>query len=138
MQLYEPITRERIDQLLAFLPAFKHPGRKFMKEWVGCEKTGKDTFTFPYPVYEEDVLEFFHLAGQTCWSDFDYDPSKAGTLLRDDSNIKNADIETIKTMLTFCVRGERFSDGHWGNMLENGTIVAILERLSELRDTVQD
>ena len=136
MSLSEPITREKIDQLLAFLPAFKQPGRKFFKTWVGGEDEASGTLIFPYPIYEDDVLEFFRLAGKTCWSDFGYNPSQAGAMLQDLNQIRNADLETIKTMLTFCVRGERFCDGHWIAMLEEGIIVAILERLVELRDTL--
>ena len=33
-----------------------------------------------------------------------------------------------------CVRGERFSDGHWAVMLSSGKVVALLKRLRELRD----
>jgi hypothetical protein len=36
-------------------------------------------------------------------------------------------------MLTYCVRGERFSDGHWGAMIEAGYVRRLLERLAELR-----
>jgi hypothetical protein len=35
-------------------------------------------------------------------------------------------------MLTYCVRGERFCDGHWAAMLESGRVVAILRRLRVL------
>ena len=46
---------------------------------------------------------------------------------------KSASLAQIKTMLTFCVRGERFCDGHWGAMVSEGRIGAILHRLSKLR-----
>jgi hypothetical protein len=36
-------------------------------------------------------------------------------------------------MLTFCVRGERFSDGHWAAMIEKGYIRRVLERLNEIK-----
>ena len=36
-------------------------------------------------------------------------------------------------MLTFCVRGERFSDGHWAEMIEVGYIGFLLERLIVLQ-----
>ncbi|MFN8413162.1 MAG: DUF6508 domain-containing protein [Anaerolineales bacterium] len=39
-------------------------------------------------------------------------------------------------MLTFCVRGERFSDGHWGAMIEEGYIRRLLERLIEINSTM--
>ena len=37
-------------------------------------------------------------------------------------------------MLTFCVRGERFCDGHWAAMIEGGQVRRLLERLKEIRD----
>jgi hypothetical protein len=47
--------------------------------------------------------------------------------------VKAADLTKIKTMLTFCVRGERFSDGHWGAMIEGGDVRRLLERLGKIR-----
>ena len=46
---------------------------------------------------------------------------QAGQLLLSEDGVRNATLDQIKTMLTFCVRGERFSDGHWGAMIEPGT-----------------
>ncbi len=57
-------------------------------------------------------------------------------MIRDGEFIKIAPIKDIKTMLTYCVRGERFSDGHWAEMLRSGRIVAILKRLQVLRETM--
>jgi hypothetical protein len=50
----------------------------------------------------------------------------------DDMSLKAADLSQIKTMLTYCVRGERFSEGFWGEMIERGYILRLLERLDEL------
>ena len=36
-------------------------------------------------------------------------------------------------MLTFCVRGECFSDGHWAEMIEKGYIRRLLERLNVIQ-----
>ena len=88
----------------------------------------------PYPVYLEDVEQFYRLAGQPCWSDYDYEPEKAARVLQDDAFIQRATLAEVKTMLTYCVRGERFSDGHWAAMLESRRIVALLKRLRALRD----
>jgi len=46
--------------------------------------------------------------------------------------INNASIENIRTMLTCCVRGERFCAGHWASALESGQIVALLRRLKQI------
>jgi hypothetical protein len=54
-------------------------------------------------------------------------------MLKDDNVIKTASVLQIKTMLTFRVRGERFSDGHWAQMIEEGYIRQLLERLNEIK-----
>ena len=54
-------------------------------------------------------------------------------MLRDEHLVKTASLSQIKTMLTFYVRGERFSDGHWGTMIETGYIRRLLERLNEIK-----
>jgi len=53
-------------------------------------------------------------------------------MLQDENFIKTADLSQIKTMLTFCVRGEKFRDGHWAAMIERGHIRRLLERLAEI------
>ncbi|MBT8050227.1 MAG: hypothetical protein KJN61_07450 [Gammaproteobacteria bacterium] len=53
-------------------------------------------------------------------------------MIDNETAIQKADLNEIKTMLTFCVRGERFCDGHWGAMIENGSVGQILLRLTEL------
>jgi hypothetical protein len=54
-------------------------------------------------------------------------------MLKDQNGIKTSSLSQIKTMLTFCVRGERFSDGHWAQMIEQGHIRRLLERLNEIK-----
>ena len=53
-------------------------------------------------------------------------------MLQDEERVKAASLEEIKSMLTFCVRGERFSSGHWGVMISQGYIRRLLERLQEI------
>jgi hypothetical protein len=80
------------------------------------------------------VVEFFGVAGQHFWSDYEYHPQEAGAMLADDDCVAGAGLAQIKTMLTYCVRGERFCDGHWGAMVESGRVQALLRRLVELRE----
>ena len=134
-QAGEP-TLAQIDDLLRFLPLFDVPDRDFVERWGGGEKTESGAITMPYPVYPEDVLEFYRLAGQPCWSDYDYVPKEAGRMLEDEAVIQSATLAEIMTMLTYCVRGERFSDGHWAAMLESGRIMAFLQRLRALREQI--
>lgn len=131
------ITVDKIDELLHFLPLFDVPGRKFVERWAGGEETPDGAITIPFPEYCDDVLAFFALAGQPCWSDYGYEPRQAHKMLHDDRFISSCSLHDIKTLLTYCVRGERFCDGHWENVLESGRVVAILRRLEVLRETLQ-
>jgi hypothetical protein len=130
------ITRDKIDELIQFLPRFERPGREFIKAWLDGQETAGGDITFPYPVYEEDVVAFFHLARQSWWSDYGYDPVRAAKMLGDDEFIRGCTLDDLRTMLTFCVRGERFCDGHWGQVLETGKAAALLRRLAALRETL--
>jgi len=59
-------------------------------------------------------------------------PIEAGRLLEDESFVRRASIDEIKTMLTYCVRSERFGEGHWGAIIESGHLRRLLERLAEI------
>lgn len=54
-------------------------------------------------------------------------------MLADVQRVKRATLAEIKTLLTFCVRGERFSDGFWASMITEGHVRRLLERLRHLR-----
>jgi hypothetical protein len=130
-------TPEQIEKLLRFLPLFDKPGRAFVEKWHHNEKTPDGTMMFPFPDYSPDVKNFFRLAAQACWSDLKYEPTVAGAMLRDEDAIGRATMAQIRTMLTYCVRGERFCDGHWEAVLESGRVVALLRRLELLRHKMQ-
>jgi len=129
------ITRRQADELLRFLPRFEALGRQFVRAWAGGTPTEDGrAITMPYPLYEDDVLAFFRLAGLPCWSDYGYEPRRAHDMIHDDELIRTCSLDELRTMLTYCVRGERFSDGHWAHLLQTGRIVALLRRLAALRD----
>jgi hypothetical protein len=86
----------------------------------------------PWPEYDKVVEEFFRAASAEYWTDYEYSPEEAARMLEDHDVVKNATLSRIKTMITYCVRGERFCDGHWGAMIEDGHIRRLLERLAEL------
>ena len=46
----------------------------------------------------------------------------------------DADLLTLRRLLTTHVRADRFTEGHLAAELENGHICAILEQLEELRN----
>lgn len=123
-------THTDILTLTVYLPRLYAEGITLI-EWVS--KPGQ----FPYPNYAPVIKEFFRLAGQPCWSDYAYEPNETGKLLRDAECICACGLAEIKTLLTYCVRGERFCDGHWVKMIEEGYIRQILERLAVLLEKME-
>lgn len=122
-----------MDDLVSFLPKLHAADFVPVRRWAGGEKRRDGSITMPWPEYDAVVLRFFEAAGQDCWMDFDYVPVEAGRILEDQVLVRRASLDQIKTMLTYCVRGERFCDGHWGAMIEQGHVRRLLERLAEIR-----
>jgi len=127
-----PPTIIEIKELIAFLPKLYAEGFQSVEHWHGGKPDAAGIIQMPYPEYNRVVEEFFRTAGQECWRDYGYDPSEAGRMVRNAECVKSSSLDQIRTMLTFCVRGERFSDGHWATMVESGYIRNLLERLTEL------
>lgn len=126
-------TLQEIEKLTAFLPKLYEDGFSPIESWGGG-KQQDGSIQFPYPIYNPVVTEFFGLAAAECWRDYGYNPTKASLMLKDEDFVKTASLEQIRTMLTFCARGERFSDGHWGAVIKMGNIRCLLERLSEIKE----
>ena len=125
-------TLQNIEELTDYLSRLYAEGFSPILQWEGGEKLKDGSFTLPYPKYDPLVEEFFrHVSGS--WIDYEYDPEQAYQMLKDENRVKVASLTEIKTMLTFCVRGERFSDGHWAAMIEQGHIRRLLERLNEIK-----
>jgi hypothetical protein len=121
-------TLEEIQKLTAFLPILYAPGFNPIEKWEGGNQVD-GTISLPYPKYTPKVKEFFRVASQEQWLDYVYSPDNALHKIESQNFIQFASLLDLKSMITFCVRGERFCDGHWGDMIENGTIRKILERL---------
>lgn len=125
-------TSQDINELISYLPRLYVEGFSPIKKWNGGTKGQDGVITMPWPEYDKVVREFFRTASSECWIAYDYSPGKAARMLADENSIETSDINQIKTMLTYCVRGERFCDGHWGAMIENGHIRRLLQRLAEM------
>ena len=125
-------TLEEINELVEFLSRLYQKEFSSVKKWHGGDKDEDGVITMPYPEYEPVVSEFFEIASSECWTDYDYLSRSAGQMLGDEDAVRTADLDQIKTMLTFCVRGERFCTGHWAAVIENGHVRKLLQRLEEI------
>jgi len=125
-------TAKDIDALVDYLPVLYAPGFQPVKQWQGGKQ--KDgTWTVPYPEYAEATERFFALIRQPCWLDPSYKPEAAAALIQEPGRIGRASIVELRQLLTSCLRGERFGEGHWASMIEKGVIRELLERLRQLR-----
>jgi len=125
-------TYQEMQQLVAFLPRLYAEEFKPVIRWNGGDRGQDGVIHLPYPEYDPLVEDFYWLVGSECWLDFGYNPAEAARMIRDEDLIRSASLPQIKTMLTYCLRGERFSDGHWAEMIERGYIRWILERIDRL------
>jgi hypothetical protein len=121
------------DELLGYLPVLYAKDFKPVVHWGGGNKTDKGVLVMPWPDYENVVREFFRVTSKECWCDRDYTSKNISEVIRDPQRVACATLQEIKFMLTWCVRGERFCDGHWINVINNGAILNVLLRLRDLR-----
>lgn len=126
-------TPEEIQRLVSFLPVLYGDGFNSVRKWHGGASGEDVIIRWPWPEYDEAVLQFFRIVESECWTDPNYVSKGIGRLLNENPElIESADIDLLKSVMTWCVRGERFSEGHWGSVIESGIIRRILERLSTI------
>ena len=124
------ITNRQIDAILPFLERFE--ARDFSPgAW--------DSSTGVLPNFNghEAVSEFVQTLYDHGWVTPAFDwtelSEEAMEFANSPDKVRQADLPTILKLLTAHVRADRFSDGHFAQMLENGHISAILNRLQQLR-----
>jgi hypothetical protein len=126
-------TQSEVDALLAFLPGFEKSGRKFIERWGGGDEVEPGVIQWPYPDYCDYVRRFFHRFAEDGWQDPDYSSVDTDELAEHPERLKTASFKQVRAVLTWCCRGERFCDGHWGACLKSGLVQAALRRLAALR-----
>jgi hypothetical protein len=127
----EPLHPAQVDALLAYLDALQQRETPFAQWHGGRQPDG--SFLRPKPAYAPEVVAFFQELDQPCWQDPDYNPRQAGGWLDHPRFIETAGYDRIRSMLTYCLRGEEASAGHWDRMLSTGKLLAVLQRLRYLR-----
>jgi hypothetical protein len=124
---------EAIDRLVAYLPRLYADGFEPVTRWEGGTQDEEGRWRLPWPVYDPLVTEFFGVVAGDGWLDREYDPAEARRMLMSEAEVERASLPELRSMLTFCARGERFADGHRAEMIEDGHIRRLLMRLEQLR-----
>lgn len=126
------ISRQDIETLLAYRERLYAPGFTPVRTWRGGERQEDGAMTMLFPAYDPLVDEFVGLVTSKIGLDTGYSPEQCRARLQQPNGIETASLEEMRALLTFFVRGERFSDGHWGAMIERGYIRRILDRLAAI------
>ena len=132
----QPTARD-IRDLLAFLPKLYADGFQPIRDWAGGGKED-GVLVIPYPEYDQTVSDFVDTIVRDDWMDGGYVPAEVGRLIESEDGIRTATLPQVRAMLTYFVRGERFGEGHWGHMIEEGYVRRILERLAELEGELDE
>lgn len=127
---FKPLSAEDLDALLEFLEPLARPGfvaghwvteKGMLPFFVSAPELG----AFVRAAYEHGFVVPFN------WPDW---REEADRLLADPSALAEADLATIRKLITGLVRAERFSEGTLAEASDNGQLVAVLRRLKTIRE----
>ena len=82
--------------------------------------------------YRKDVREFFALLQEREWDYLDYLSPEIREFVKYPDKIQFATLKQIKGILTYCLKGERYVEGHRNVMLKRGVVQEALRRLKNL------
>jgi len=125
------VGAEALDAVLAFLPVFAQPGVVFGK-WHTPEGQ------HPYYAESTDVRAFVstlhqhHITFPFDWPSWQQE--EANRYVDRPETMAQADLLTLRKLLTVHIRADRFVEGHLAHMLENGHVISILRRLQAIRE----
>jgi hypothetical protein len=129
---FPAIGPQQIDTVLRYLPLFEAedfaPG-----EWQTQEGH------LPYFLFSPAVSAFVKtLYEQAILLEFDWTSwrEEAQRYRSDPSSLEQADLLTLRKLLTVHVRADRFVEGHLASMFEAGHMLAILRRLKQIRQNM--
>ena len=125
------LTDESISKIIAYLPYFLEDNK--FGEWSGGDKVD-GVIQMPHLEYSDKVIEFLKLLyGTKFLVNFDWGSWDEGRdIIGSPELIQQADLLTLRMLLTAIVRNDRFCNGALLSAIENGIIQEILNRLNVL------
>lgn len=123
------VTIDGLDRVLSYLPVFERQPSELYKVDVAVSPLDPYSYVaevdqFIQTLYQEEfVIQF-------AWTDWQ---QEAEAFIQHPERVQATDLETIQKLLTTHVRAERFSSGHLAQMIQTGHILAILNRLADIR-----
>ncbi|MBA9088228.1 hypothetical protein FHR92_004724 [Fontibacillus solani] len=127
------VVNSQYDTLIQFIDYFQNETIVYCT-WQPTVKSESGTYTLGYPIYDDRLLMFIKAVNDSGITVQDY-RSKLNGIFDKKEPIKMIDnmndLITVKAMLTYYVRAERFGDGSWAFAAENMVFLRILIKLKE-------
>jgi O-acetyl-ADP-ribose deacetylase len=124
----DKITEENINKILDFIPYFESKDSVFYTvdtaDLLNPHIYSRNVLDFGKTLYEENIV---------CVFDWGSWQSEAEKYFKDAGLLKDADLDTLRKLLTLHVRKERFCSGHLAHMIESGHILSILKRIKDIK-----
>lgn len=131
---------ERKSALEALLPTIERLRGRREVEWEGGDQNEDGSFNVRYPIYDRDTQRVMEVCNGGALTDFEYRRTLErhggpglGVEAPDFAELaRHSHEDLIIALLTLMMRSERFSCGDVAAALENGALVALLDRLRVL------
>lgn len=130
------ISPDCIDKVVLFMPKLQSIPAADIARWGSGEGTDGALELSLEPTYHPVIRELMQSLNENHFvQPFDWPrwQPTAEAIFREPGRISKASLETCIKLITLHVRKDRFSGGHFGEMVRSGHVSAILRRLAELR-----
>jgi hypothetical protein len=128
------ITGESVERVLSFLPLFESEDQGPLYTVTPPQEQDGVMYML-YITYSPEVERFvgtLYSAGFVVPFDWGGWQDEAWRFVNDPDLLKDADLDTLRKLLTLHVRKDRFVEGHLSEMIDLGHIRAVLHRLKAL------
>lgn len=123
---------EQIRTLLEFLPRLEAVKSPQSRAWFERDAKGRLSFQVWNSKLSDELMQALYDNGFVFmgfeWSTWD----GARQIAEHPEFLASADLETICKLLTVHARSDRFCEGHFGEVIENGEVLAIMRRLAAI------
>ncbi|WP_334073112.1 DUF6508 domain-containing protein [Paenibacillus sp. A14] len=131
MSQHKELTKQEIESLIGFLDYFQNSGNTFYEVVNGYYKESPEVGCFREELDRTGFLIVFN------WHEWLADHEEFTDLAQPiEEPIRNADLDTLRKLMTSYIRGDRFNEGLFIRAVLNGHITCILLRLKALKDQV--
>ena len=123
---------EQIRTRLEFLPRLEAVNSPQSRAWLERDANGRLSFQVWNSKLSDEFMQALYDNGFVLM-DFEWSTWEGARQIAERPEaVASADFETICKLLTVHARSDRFCEGHFGEVIEKGEMLAIVRRLAEI------